>query len=468
MTLPGSAPRSPAHATLATLLLAVAIATGSATAAGAIDAPVALGRLPQLAVWLLDGSAVTGSAVDGGAVTGGAVDDGAVDDGGSVAATVLALDGSLWWVAGGAPLRLAAGLGGEQAVACGGSVLAVDVLGRLRRFAFSPDLPVVTSSGPQVSLLHRPLCLDALAADPALDLGTIVVVAPDGDVLLLGRDLRVRERAAGVRALPDAELVLIELADGLGPAVAVLADPTQRYRNGVLGDEVEAGSVVVLALPSLREVTRWVVAPPAVIEERRPTPWRSEEAAGLHLTVSDEESGARLVTLTWDGASLVVAAVGPDMGGPSLWLHVLAAIESRAYVQHRPHVGGPLVRYEFVARLPPSSERLGALPRTPALVESRLEVASHVVGERNLDRGVWLREAAAGVDLLALPHADARSVAWLRCDAAACRVAHWTPLAARLITNLAPVGPPGSVTGVLAGDEAGTVWWLPVPQALGR
>jgi hypothetical protein len=450
---PSPAPRPPSRPadttvreallTLATLWLAI-LALALPSSAHTSDEARVLGHLNEVPVWILS----------------------AGRDHGGPQAAVLTVGGTMWWVAEGGRVRLHGGLGGEQAEACGGAILAVDVLGRLQRFAQAPSQPIATLTGPPVSLHHRPVCLDALHPDGGLPAGAFVVVGADGDVLLLERDARERGRAAGVRALPDAEPRILDLGGATGPVVAVLADPTQRYRHGVLGDEVEAASVVLLSIPSLREVARWSPPLPQVIEERRTTPWRSGDTAGVHVVVSDDRTGARLVTLEWDGSDLVRVAEGAPMG-PSRWLHVLAAVGTRVYVQHRPHLRGPIVRYDVGASVG-GAGAVGAAPGDPSRIESTLDVSSHVIGERNLDRALWIGSPATGVDLLALPRGDARSVSWLRCDARACRVVHETTLPAPLVTNLAIVGPAGAPEGLLAGGADGSVWWIPLPRALGR
>jgi hypothetical protein len=441
--------RVSARAASATVTLCCILAGVLAPAlrASASDAPVELGRLPEVPVWLVS----------------------APRHDGSLAAAALTVDGTMWWLSEGAATRLRTGLGGEQAEACDGAIIAVDVLSRLQRFAGAPGSPVAAGAGPPVSLHHRPHCLDAVGEEAGLRPGSFAIVGEGGDVMLLERDLRMTARAADVQALPDVELGHVDLGGDAGAALVVLAEPTQRYRNGVLGDEVEAGAVVLLAIPSLRELARWAPERPAVIEDRRATPWRHGGAVGLHLTVSDDRGGARLVTLAWDGRDLVRAATGPAMG-PSGWMHVLVAIEGRVYAQHRPHDGGPVVRYDIVAIVSEATEG-GARhqgPTGPRFVGSDLDVTSHVIGERNLDRAAMVRTLAAGIDLLALARPDGRAVVWVRCDANGCREMHETSLAAAVVTNLVPFGPADAPTGLLAGDAAGSVWWLPVPRALGR
>lgn len=455
-----SRPRAPKHLLTSVLLLVTSVAAANAHALAPAHGPTAraeradeavlLGRIPGLPLWLLDA---------------------AVANAGVRAAAVLAIDGTVWWVSEGRTVRLATGMRAEQATSCGGALFAVDGLARLRRFARAPGDPIALDSGPEVSLLHRPACLDALPRGSdreGLSHGAVAVVAPFGDVVILERDLRVRSAALGVRALPDAEPTVVDLGGG-AVALAVLTEPTLRYRHGVLGDEVEAGAVVLLALPSLEVLGRWAPPAPAVIEERRSVAWAAHGEAGIHLTVSDDVGGARIVTLAWRAGALVRVAEGPDLGGASRWLHVIAAVDDRVYAQHRPHVRGPLVRYDLSVT-PQDSARADAATGVlePSVVATDLDVVSHVVGERNLDRALWLRTLAPGVDALALPYGDGGGVRWIRCDAFTCRTVHSTAIGGPLATNLALVGPSGAPEGLLAADVDGSVWWLPIPAAWER
>jgi hypothetical protein len=425
--------------TLAGMFTALGTPGVRAQSAPTRTAALAIGRVASLPLWIAS-----------------------VPEGATVpSAAVLTADGALWWVDASGVSRAAAGVGGEQLATCGDAVLTVDALGRLHRHGRNGSL-LMPSTVPDLSLLHRPLCL----GDRSTPRGAVAAITADGDVLLLDGDLQVVARARGVRALPDAEVTAFDGGDDEGWLLAVLTDPTQRYRPGALGDEVEPSSLVLLSLPALAEAARWTVEAPAVIEARRPTAWQEGGRGGLHVTVSEERHGARLITLAWAGERLVEVAHGPTLGRTGRWLHLLAAVGARVYAQHQPHQAGPLARYEpLAAQSPSGTAAVGeALPATTA----GLEVASHVEGERNLDRWAFVGEVAPGVDLLALPRSDGRAIAWLRCDALACLLAHETSLSSPLATNLVAVGPPGEALGLLAAGEDGTVWWLPTPALAER
>ena len=379
-----------------------------------------------------------------------------VEAGRDGSASVLSADGTLLWVsarAPDAPLRIASGLVGEQLAACGPALLVVDERGALRRLPRAPELPIASIAGPDASRYHRPVCTtdgDVLALDPL------------GHVLLLSRELELQARAA-VAALPDAELVLVDLDDG--PAVAVLSQPTQRYRHGTLGDEVEAGALTLLRLPDLQRLATWQPAWPAVIEERRPTPWRAQGVTGLYVTVSDDEVGARLVSLVWDGETLSPLAEGAPLGASQRWLHLIGVGDDRAYGVHDPRDDGTFVRY----RLPAGAVGLARTLGEPLALHAAtypLELESHLDGERLLDRALALGPLEDGGDLLLAPHRDQRTLAWLRCDERTCEQLEQVHLPARLATNLSPGPPQGRATSVVLADRAGTVWSLPLPLPL--
>lgn len=389
--------------------------------------PVALGRVPGWPLWVEAGR------------------------GGS--ASVLSADGTLLWVRSGAPdtpLRIASGVAGEQLAACGPALLAVDDRGALRRLPRAPEFPVASVAGPAASRYHRPVCTpdgDVLALDPL------------GAVLLLSRDLTPLARAP-IAALPDAELVLVDL-DGV-PAVAVLSAPTQRYRHGTLGDEVEAGALTLLRLPDLQTLATWRPAWPGVIEERRVTPWHAQGVTGLYVTVADDEDGARLVSLVWDGETLSTLAEGAPLGASQRWLHLIGVGDDRAYAVHDPRDDGTFVRYRVPAGAVGLARTLGE-PLALHAAAYPFVLESHLDGERLLDRALSLGPLEDGGDLLLAPHVDQRTLLWLRCDDRTCERLESVRLPARLATNLSPGPPQGPVSEVVLADRAGTVWSLPLP-----
>ena len=167
---------------------------------------------------------------------------------------------------------------------------------------------------------------------------------------------------AGVAALPDARVVR-----GEGGTLAVASDPTASYEHGVLGDEVEAGSITLLEEESGGPEVSGKVLPESggVFEGLAPV-W-FEASPGLELlavTESEGESGSRISAYAPDGT---LALSGPFVGEPMKWRHLLAAGpfgpdgEVELAVTRTPHVGGVIEFYrpnpgegtlEIVATLP--------------------------------------------------------------------------------------------------------------------
>ncbi|HKI55624.1 MAG TPA: hypothetical protein VKB31_00615 [Trueperaceae bacterium] len=320
-------------------------------------------------------------------------------------AATLASDGSVAQVSdAGVVTPLATGVRGDSLRRCGAALLAVDQNGNLRSLTAS-------AVGPAVSLHSRPACL----AD-----GNLVAVSSDArSVMLLSPDLQVIARQA-VDALPDGDPVPV------GDAVALLSQPTQRYRHGVLGDEIEAGAVTLLSQRDLTVVASYQVSAPAVIEQRRVAAFPAAGKDGLLITRSSPQEGAGVVALALSGTSLAVVAAGPPIGTGDRWLNLFATVGRRAYAVRTPHLGGPLERYVLAG---------------DSLQVSRyaLHVTNHVLGSRNLDLGVLLPPppgSGAG-DVLALPTPDLRRVQVVACRAGGCAPELALSLDAPLSSNLA-------------------------------
>jgi hypothetical protein len=429
--------RAPSRFTL-TLAVACLLAWATPPAVGAEAETALLGRIGSEPLWVIPlASADAPRAV-----------------------AVLSVDGTLWYVSEGRPpSRVLGGLASEQIERCGEALLAVTRLGHLVRLPLTPDGVGAPLRGPEASLLHRPLCLPDDDATLAAGLaGGAAIVTHGGDLVLVDSALATTARAAGARVMPDAEPVAVDLGEGRR-AIAVLAEPTLRYRHGLLGDEVEALSVLLFDLTTLDALGHWRVTGDDVIEERRVTPWRWGERVGLHVTVSNAREGARVVTLVWQAGRLEPLAAGPALGRGGRWLHALGATGERLYALHTPHVGGELVRYEL---LPPDAGE-GYAHRIVA--SAARDLTSHVLGERNLDRALLIDGDGEGRDRLALSRRDLRAVVFLTCDEHGCDVDHETPLPARLATNLALAA---DGEALVAADVDGGVWSLRVPPPAKR
>ncbi len=303
---------------------------------------------------------------------------------------------------------LAGSARGDSLRLCGGQLLAVDGNGRLRTLT-GPGSHV----GPAVSPHSRPACLPD---------GRVVAVSSDArSMLLLSPELKTIARQS-LDALPDGDPVPLE--DG----VAVLSQPTQRYRHGILGDEIEAGAVTLLRQDDLSPVATYQVAAPAVIEQRRIQPFPAAGPYGMLITRSTPDAGAGVTAIALRGGALTAVASAPPIGTPDRWSNLFAASGENAYAVRTPHLGGPLERFRIAgARLEVSRYALG--------------VTNHQLGSRNLDLGLLLPPPAdaggTAVDVLALPSLDLRNVQVVACTAGGCATERMLSLDSPLRSNLA-------------------------------
>ena len=313
-------------------------------------------------------------------------------------------------------------LQGETLLGCSGAIYGVDPQGRLIRL----DPP---ATGPRVGLAATPACLPG---------GRLAALSDDAATLYLLDAGLDTVATTEVDALPDAEPVVTRLRSPDSGEIALLAEPTLRYRHGILGDQVEAGAVVLVDADDLAPVARYRLPAPFVFEQRRVLPFER----GLLATRSSGRAGAGVVLLTLQGEELRLVAEGPEIGLGNRWLNLFAAREGRAYSVRTPHIGGPLERYRQTA---------GGLEveRYP------LGVTNHVIGARNLDLGVLL-PSTTDEDRLALPSNDLRTLRLIECGDSGCRNDSDFELQGRLIANPA-VADRGDRVYLYAADGRGGV-----------
>lgn len=353
-------------------------------------------------------------------------------------AATLAADGRVTLLAvDGKPHRLASSARGDSMRLCGGELLGVGAGGHLRSWTG-------TAVGPAVSPHSRPACLPD---------GNVVAISSDAhSVLLLSADLTTLARRP-LEALPDGDPI------ALGDAVAILSQPTQRYRHGVLGDEIEAGAVTLLRQTDLVPIATYTVPPPAVIEQRRVQPFAAAGAYGMLVTRSSPTEGAGIEALAQRGRKLTVVAAAPPIGIPDRWSNLFAADGRLAFAVRTPDLGGPLEVFRLLA---------GSL----RVSRYALDVTNHQLGSRNLDLAVLLPPPATGsVDVLALPTRDLATVQIVACGAASCIAEAQLSLEAPLSSNLAARWHGGKLL-LYAGEHNGelqsftldaTLWQPPPP-----
>ncbi|MFB6221525.1 MAG: hypothetical protein ABEH90_08810 [Halolamina sp.] len=260
------------------------------------------------------------------------------------------------------------------------------------------------------------------------------------------RRLQTTGGTVTVDSLPDAVPV------ASGNRVFVLAEPTDSYDHGVLGDEIEAGSLAVVNAAS-GEIERHLRPPEGTVIEGRSAMLATlgGDPAAV-VTASDATDGARIVALGVDGDW---RAVGPPVGAGFRWRHQLAVApfgpndEQAIAAVKTPHIGGVA---EFYCR---DGDRL----RLAATDDGGY--GSHEIGGRNLGGGIAGRFAGDDRWLLLLPDQQRQSLVGVAWNGAAGVVEQVfsLPLDGALTTNVTAVRNTRETAVVAAGTESGVRFW---------
>jgi len=200
------------------------------------------------------------------------------------------------------------------------------------------------------------------------------------------------EATAEAIALPDARLAVSD--DG---RVAWLAEPTDRYGHGILGDDLEADRVVIADATTGAHLSTFTVEP-AVLEGTGII-WADMDGDGVQdvvATLSDANSGSRIVVVVGEDG----AVGGPPVGATGGWRHQIAVAP------------GPDGRAEVVEVVMPHAARTARWSAIEdlSLVATRSVdgvIASHTSGSRNLDQAVVVDLTGDGVADLVGPPATA-------------------------------------------------------------
>jgi hypothetical protein len=227
-----------------------------------------------------------------------------------------------------------------------------------------------------------------------------------------------------IGALPDARLT--QSSDGL---LAVLAEATTRYPHGVLGDDLEAGRVVIVDPGTPAIVGEAVIAAPAVIEGIAAM-WADVDGNGeeeILVTVSDAEVGAGLLVFDRDGSQI---AAGPPIGRGNRWRNQLGVGptgpngEIEVIDVRVPHIGG-VVEYFRI-----DGDELAFETQLPGYT-------SHVFGSRNLDMALAADVTGNGAIEVVVPNQELTTLGVLTRTVAGVTVAAELALPGRLATNIA-------------------------------
>lgn len=300
----------------------------------------------------------------------------------------------------------------------------------------------------------------ALAADWRAELvptpGAVTAVERIGaDVLVeIGRKwFRVASERAGLEAwpapglpaippgaLPDARVVF-----GTGEiSRAWLAEPTTRYAHGVLGDAVEAGSLVIESRDGRRSVIR--LGADAVLEDLEPRIAKLDGVERIVVVKSYLDRGAAVAVV--DPGRAAIVAETPPIGRPNAWLNPagIADFDGDGAVDialvRQPHVLGRLELWSW---------RAGQLQKTAETADA----SNHAIGSRVLGMSAVADFDGDGRPDLAVPSLDRRSLRIVSFAATPRDIAR-VALPARVVTNIALIQVRGRLA-LIAGLETGAL-----------
>ncbi len=198
------------------------------------------------------------------------------------------------------------------------------------------------------------------------------------------------ERPEG--ALPDGRIAI-------GPgdiARAWLAEPTDRYDHGILGDKLEAGAVVIERRDGGQQTVK--LKPDAVFEDLKP---RIVDLDGdghdeVVLIKSSLTQGSNLAVVGLRKNRYEIVAETPALGAPHRWLDVAGIADfagaggKQIAIVRQPHAVGELQLWSYDGR---RLHQLAALP----------DAANHIAGTRAIDMDAVADFDGDGVVDLAVP-----------------------------------------------------------------
>ena len=246
-------------------------------------------------------------------------------------------------------------------------------------------------------------------------------------------------------ALPDGRI-----AEGKRDiARAWLAGPTDRYGHGVLGDAIEAGSLVVERRDGRRDTV--TLGPDAVFEDLEPRIANLDGDGHERIVVvkSYLRGGSALAVIgERDGAYAIVAET-PPIGTPNRWLNPAGIADfdgdgrTDIAMVRMPHAAGILELWTW---------RDGGLRRTLELGD----VSNHAIGSRVLRMSAVADFDRDGHSDLAIPSFDRRELRIVAFAPNARDLAR-VRLPARATTELGLLRDAGGAPAVLVGLENGAL-----------
>jgi hypothetical protein len=246
-------------------------------------------------------------------------------------------------------------------------------------------------------------------------------------------------------ALPDGRM-----AEGAGEvARAWLAEPTDRYDHAVLGDAIEAASLVVERKDRRRDTVR--LSADAVFEDIEPriTDLGGGDGDKIVVVKSYLDRGSALAVVGERDGRFDIIAETPPAGAPRRWLNPagIADFDGDGTVDialvRMPHVLGRLELWSWRDKTLKKSHELD-------------DTANHVIGSRALRLSAVADFDGDGRPDLAIPSFDRRTLRIIGFAPAPREIARIS-LPARATTDFAPINDAAGHPAILLGLDNGAL-----------
>ena len=284
----------------------------------------------------------------------------------------------------------------------------------------------------------------------------------DFEALYINRagDLVLGQEGGVVDSLPvnaplDTRLVMNRVGQ-----VAIYANATdQRYTHGIMGDRVEAATLLVLETREGQiQIRARIDLPGEDVYEGIAPFWADIDGDGVEdlvTTVSNGSLGARLRAYIWDGGAIRQEIDGPAIGRGNRWRHQLTAgpfaadgaIEIAAV--RTPHLASEM---EFFRLGDDALELAASFPG----------VTTHSIGSRNLDQTAAGDFNGDGIPEVMAMDKRRRNIVALQRDESGANEIWRLDAGGEIISNFAPVELLDGGLGLAVGtDDERLRVWLP-------